>query len=282
LFSPNALIDRMKEGFAISTDSRWHQDSISRVSCSVTAVHFHDGSVWKAGANPPVGAASPIISAAPIDSLFNQYNSRGLFEFKSKNYDMALADFEKARALLSEGHATAHAQAVIASNLGSTYALTGQIDKAIELAQEVQRLDPSVTSVQSEIANYYKEQAEANVKAGDRAAALAALERGAVAAPNLRFFFYSQSAVLLANAKMPDWKKVLVEADKALAIAPTDARSNYLAGLATANSGGDKKEALSYLIRAQTAASTGMDVNLKQQIEDAIKQIGVAENPDSR
>jgi TonB family protein len=231
------------------------------------------GEAMKAGDND----AAIALATKSIDLIASTgaYNARGTAEFTAKKYEDAIADLEKAASLASTSNppADAHQQAIIMANLGSAYAAAGHIDKATEMAKDVQRLDPSITVVQDGIAQYYLDQAQTDVKAEDRAAAVAQLEIGAAAAPKDALIFYTQATVVLANAKMPDWKKVRAEADKALALAPNDARSNYLAGLAIVNSGGSKADALTYLKRAQTAASAGTDAKLTQQINDAIKQL---------
>jgi hypothetical protein len=47
-FGAKMTIDRMKQGYGMSTDPVWSKnDSLQRIECSVNAVHFADGSIWK-------------------------------------------------------------------------------------------------------------------------------------------------------------------------------------------------------------------------------------------
>jgi tetratricopeptide (TPR) repeat protein len=129
--------------------------------------------------------------------------------------------------------------------------------------------------VQYAIAQYYNDKANAAIKAGNIADAVAQFDSGAAAAPTQAVSLYGNAALTLAKETKPDWKRVKAESDKALAIDPNDARANYTAGLALF---GDKnpKEALVYFTKAQAAAKAGTDPELIARIELAIKQLNGA------
>ncbi len=166
-----------------------------------------------------------------------------------------------------------HQLAVIETNLTAAYMGAGESDKGLATAKDVTRLDPSITQTGDIIAQYYNDKATALVKAGDRKGAADQLDAGAAAVPKYAVQLYSNAATILASDTKPDWKVVKGEADKALAIDPNDARSNYVAGVALAN---DKntKDALTYLNKAQASAKTGNDPDLSKQIDAALKQLG--------
>lgn len=205
------------------------------------------------------------------------YNIRGNAEYAQKKYDAAVADLEKARDLAIVEKADNHQLAIIETNLTAAYMGAGQSDKGLAQAKEVTRLDPSVTQTGDLIAQYYNDKATALVKAGDRKGAADQLDAGAAAVPKYAVQLYGNAATILASDTKPDWKVVKAEADKALAIDPNDARSNYVAGVALANDK-DTKDALVYLNKAQASAKTGTDADLSKQIDAALKQLGGAGN----
>lgn len=219
-----------------------------------------------------VAAAGKAIELIPSAE---PYNIRGSAEYAQKKYDVAVADLEKARDLATGAKADNRQLAVIETNLTAAYMGSGQTDKGLAAAKEVQRLDPSITQTGDIVAQYYNDKATTLVKSGDRKGAADQLDAGAAAVPKYAVQLFSNAATILASDTKPDWKVVKAEADKALAIDPNDARSNYVAGVALAN---DKntKDALTYLNKAQASAKTGNDPDLSKQIDAALKQLGTS------
>ncbi len=80
-----------------------------------------------------------------------------------------------------------------------------------------------------------------------------------------------QAANVLSSGKTPDWKKVKAEADKALAIDPNEPRANFVAGVAVANSAGDKAVAIALLQKAK--ANAGPDTKLASDADAALAQL---------
>ncbi len=226
-------------------------------------------------ANDNDGAIGYAGKAIDLTPSAQPYNIRGSAEYAQKKYDLAVADLEKARDLAIAEKAENHQLAIIETNLTAAYMGAGQSDKGLAAAKEVARLDPSITQTGDLIAQYYNDKATTLVKSGDRKGAADQLDTGAAAVPKYAVQLYGNAATILASDAKPDWKVVKAEADKALAIDPNDARSNYVAGVALAN---DKntKDALTYLNKAQVSAKTGNDADLSKQIDAALKQLGGA------
>jgi len=200
------------------------------------------------------------------------YNLRGTAELESHAYDAAIADFEKARTLVASS--PAHSQAIVLANLGTAYAASGQIDKAVELSKQVQALDPGVSNVAQAIAQVVIQKANAASAQGDYAAASRMLDDAAPAVGKQAGAFYGSAANDLIKVPKPDWKAVKAEADKALAIDPNDVQANYIAGYALAQQN-DSKAANVYFVRAQTAVKNGApvsDPSLAAKIDEAVKQ----------
>ena len=86
--------------------------------------------------------------------------------------------------------------------------------------------------------------------AGKHPESVAASKSGASAFPASAATLYAQAAFVMATDKTPDWKKVKAEADKALAVDPTDGRANFVLGIAAASKN-DLKSAKDYLNKAK-------------------------------
>ena len=130
----------------------------------------------------------------------------------------------------------------------------GETDKGLALAQDLRKRDPSSTRIDDTLVSYYTQQAVAQLSSGKRDQAVATLEAGAAAVPKRAAALYVQAANIIAGAQPPDWKKVKVEADKALA------------------DSGDKPGAVTYLQKAK--ANAGSDAALVSSIDAALKAVG--------
>lgn len=233
--------------------------------------YYKYGSAQLAAKNYPdvVTYASKEIA---MNDAADGYNLRGTAELESKQYDPAIADFEKARSL--DGKASPHAQAIVLANLGTAYAASGQLEKAAEIGKAVAALDPAMNNVNDAIAEATIEKANAASAAGDYAGAAKLLDAGAPAAGKSAAMFYASAAMDTLRAPKPDWKAVKAEADKALAIDPNDVEANYVAGYALAQQS-DFKGANAFFVRAQTAVKNGakvLDPSLPGKIDAAVKQ----------
>jgi tetratricopeptide (TPR) repeat protein len=200
------------------------------------------------------------------------YDMRGTAEYDAKQYDAAIGDLEKARELANTQKSSSQNLAIIDTNLAASYFGAGQPEKGLAVAQEAQRADPSLTTIQGPIALYYDSKAHSDVADGKPADAIADYEAGAAAAPRFATQLYVKAANVYANDKPVDWKKVKAEADKALAVNPADVQANYVAGTALANDN-DPKNALIYLNKAQASVTSSTDPALVVQITAAIKQL---------
>jgi tetratricopeptide (TPR) repeat protein len=203
------------------------------------------------------------------------YNTRGNAEIGQKKFADAATDIEKARALFLQGKPDNAQLAKLDANLATAYLGAGQSEKGLAAAKDAAKLDPSLPTVAYATAQYYNDKANAALKAGNTAEAVAQFEAGAAAAPAQAVSLLGNAALTLAKEPKPDWKHVKAEADKALAIDPSDARANYTAGLAL-SSDGHSKDALPYFMKAQASAKNGTDTELISRIDLAIKQINGA------
>jgi tetratricopeptide (TPR) repeat protein len=203
-----------------------------------------------------------------VNTLFIEGTAYG----NAQRYPEAIAALEKARAQATAGHADAQTLNAIDTSLATSYIFGGQTDKGIALANAIKQRDPSNTRVDDTLASYYNQRAVAAMQAGKRDEAVADLEAAAKAVPSKAALMYVQASNVLAQGTTPDWKRVKAEADKALAIDPNDARANYVAGIALANSN-DGKGAIPFLQKAK--ANAGSDASLSNDINTALTKLGV-------
>jgi len=208
-------------------------------------------------------------------SLGLQKNVNGLFlrgtaYGNAQRYPEAIADLEAAKAKATEGHADAATMNAIDGSLATSYIFGGQFDKGLALVQALKGRDPGNTRMDDALAAYYNQQAIAAMNAGDRDGAVAMLEKAATTLPSRAVALYVQGANVLSQGTSVDWPRVKAEADKALALDSNDARANYVAGIALANSG-NRPAAIPFLQKAK--ANAGTDAALGADIDAALSKL---------
>jgi tetratricopeptide (TPR) repeat protein len=201
------------------------------------------------------------------------YNIQGNADLAAGATADAIADFEKAKAALaSDPKASQTATATVNANLAAAYLKNGDIDKAQAAAAAAKAADPN-KNLDGAFANYYNDKAIAAAKAGDTAAAVANYENAAKVDPKDGVTLYLNAASAYSSAAKPDFKGMKAEADKAIALDPTNAKANFYAGVALANDG-HAKDAIPYLQKAADSAKSGTDTALQEQIAKALKSVG--------
>jgi tetratricopeptide (TPR) repeat protein len=216
------------------------------------------------------GFATKAIALSPGD--FNLLYIRGTAYASSQHFPEAIADLEKAKSLAATSTATPETRLLVDKSLAQVYLLGGQTDKGMALAQDVKKRNPAAgADLDAVIADSYAKQAAAFAADSKLDSAVTAYESAASANPARAAFFYYEAAATMTKAAKPDWKSVRAETDKSLAVDPTSARANYLAGVAAANSA-DKPAAIVYLQKAK--ANVGTDAALGVQVDAALKALG--------
>ncbi len=206
------------------------------------------------------------------------YNTLGTAEDAAGDHAAAIADLEKARTLATaDANLKPADRAHIDVNLAAAYLSAGKPEAAKPLVEEVSKLDPSQTGAQVFFANYYSKLAGDLVAAGKFAEGAASYEQAAAVAPSQAAQSYVSAAFAYLKIKPNAANdKAKADADKALAIEPTNASANFAAGVALANQSGKAKDALVYLNKADASAKTGTDATLTAAIENVIKQLNGA------
>jgi tetratricopeptide (TPR) repeat protein len=210
--------------------------------------------------------------AIGLSPTFAAYNTMGFVEHASGNYQAAVVDLEKARALGVSENIAAKQRALVDVNLVATYLGAGNVEKAKALAADAHQLDPTSTT-EGIFATYYSKQANDASAAGKFADAAGFFEQAAVAAPSLAAPYYAQAALQFLRVKpSPDNAKAKIDADKALAADPNSALANFAKGVALANDG-KSKDAMDYLKKADDESKKGTDPGLTTAIENTIKTL---------
>ena len=76
----------------------------------------------------------------------------------------------------------------------------------------------------------------------------------------------------MAADKTPDWKKVKLEADKALAADPGDGLANFVAAVAVSKTG-RAQDSVPFLNKAKSSPLYTSDASFAKQVDDALKAV---------
>jgi len=239
----------------------------------VVAKAYVDAAVDALKVKNSAGAVALAGKSLELQVSVNALFVRGTAYANDQKYAAAIADLERAKALATAGHANAATLNAIDGSLATSYLFGGRMGDGLALAAAVRKRDPQNARIDDALAAYYNQQAVAALHAGNTNEAVAELERAAVAVPSRAVALYAQAASALSQASPVDWAAVKAEADKALALDPSDARANYIAGIALAN-GGDKTGAITYLRKAKLSAGT--DATLNADIDAALRGLGAS------
>ena len=204
------------------------------------------------------------------------YYVRGIANANLQNDAGSVADLSRARTIAMNAKSDDKTLAMIGFNLALSQLAAGQFGEAATTSKEVVKLDPSRQVPLDKYAiAAVNNTSVALANQGKIAEAVSRLEAGAAAFPAGAAEFYAQAAYIDATDKKPDWKKVQAEADKALALDPTEGRGNYIRGVAAAQQG-DPKTAMSYLNKAKSSPAYASNAALAKQIDDGLKTLNAA------
>ncbi len=207
-------------------------------------------------------------------------NALGTAQMAGKDYPGAVTSFERARSTVaSVAKVDSKTRLTLDGNLIAAYLKNNQLDKAMQVRQEDANMD-SAGDLSVQFVAYYQQQSRDFDTAKKYNDAVAALESAAAASPKYAVTNYANAAFEMTRLDKPDFDRMKVDADKALAIDPNDPQANFAEGVALANianknnDAAKKKQALDYLNKADSeakAATTPNSAALVKSIEDAIK-----------
>jgi TonB family protein len=258
--------------------------SFSRVSTidkqfqPIAAQAFASASIGIADKNPTeamtyaqkavsLGGGNTAQLALGVAQIANKQNTEGLATLKAVH--------EK---LFADPKTATNVKIGVDSRLLTAYLATGDSAGAQSIANEMKQLDPSSTVPARVMGNHYLEAGSAALQAKNYADALKNFDLAAnTGDPQVAVTANTQAAFSLLSMDKPDFAKVKAYADKALAVKPDSPEANYAEGVAytgtyaSSHKDDDKKQALSYLNKADGLAKAAGNTALALQIETFIK-----------
>jgi tetratricopeptide (TPR) repeat protein len=221
-----------------------------------------------------LAAAGHVVALSP-DSP-NGYFFRGLANANQSQYATALPDLQKALDLLKGMKPDDKSLANFEYWVAVSQLNTGAYEAAAATSKDVARLDPlRAPSLAQDAFVVVSNAAIALVNAGKPAESVAQFEQGATIFPASAANFYGQAAFVLLGEKPPDFKKVKIEADKALALDPTNGRALF-ANAFVANNAGDQKGAIADINKAKASPLYGTDASFAKQVDETSKKLNAA------
>jgi tetratricopeptide (TPR) repeat protein len=218
-----------------------------------------------------VSASTRVIALDPksVDGYF----LRGVANANQQQYTAALPDLQKALDLAKAARVDDHSLANIEFSLAIAQLNTGAFEAAAATAKDVARLDP-LQQPKLQQAEYVavSNTAVAQANAGKSADAVTTFETGAAIFPASAADLYGQAAFVLLTAKAPDYKRLKVEADRALAIDSTNGRALFVNAFVAANAG-DSKTAVADMTKAKASPLYGTDASFAKQVDDNLKKL---------
>jgi tetratricopeptide (TPR) repeat protein len=228
------------------------------------------------GKNADAGAAAAKVIALSPDSPEGYY-LRGIASGNQQNFAAALPDLQKALALAkSAAKPDNKTLATIEFSLAVAQYNTGAYDQGSVSAKDVVRLDPSQQAKLDQAAFVaVSNDAIGLANAGKVGDAVARFENGAVLFPSSAGAFYGQAAYIMLTQKSPDYKQLKAEADKALAIDPTNGKALFVNAFVAAN-GGDTKTAIADMTKAKASPAYSSDPGFAKQVDDNLKKLSAS------
>ncbi|MDQ6933533.1 MAG: TonB family protein, partial [Candidatus Eremiobacteraeota bacterium] len=159
-------------------------------------------------------------------------NALGTAQMAAKDYPAAVVSFERARSMAaSVPKLDRKTKLTLDGNLITAYLKNSQLDKATEVRQGDAAIDPS-GDLSAQFVAYYQQQSRDYDSAKKYNEAVAALENAAAASPKYAVTNYANASFEMTRLDKPDFDRMKVDADKALAIDPNDPLANFAEGVA--------------------------------------------------
>lgn len=200
---------------------------------NVAAHAFAAGAVKLAETDP----ATAVIygqRAVELDPGANGVFALGVAQEANKDYANAAVSLAKARTLALADPKTDKASKInLDVRLLGVYAELGNDAKAQAMAMDIKALDPTSTIPSQFLGSRYIKLGQAELAEKHVSEAVAEFEKAAALGdPKITVVAYASAAFANLSGDKPDYDKAKAFADKALAINPNDAASNYAQGIA--------------------------------------------------
>ncbi|MDQ2864640.1 MAG: energy transducer TonB [Candidatus Eremiobacteraeota bacterium] len=241
------------------------------------AAQAYAAAAVKAAPSNPAQALQYAQKAVSLDNSNNSHFALGVAQNASKQYPDAVATLKALHDRVSDPKIKA---AIDAQLLQSYYATNDSAD-ATTTSAELKRLDPNAASSGARMeGNHLLQAGSEAMDKKNYDAALSDFDQAASSNDSqVAVTGNTLAAFAIFRMDKPDYKKGKSYADKALAAAPSDPQANFAEGVAYAGlyassrSDDDKKQAVSYLNKADGLAKAAGNTQLAQNIEATLKQV---------
>jgi len=220
--------------------------------------------------------------AMSIRADSNSYFALGVAQLANQDVAGAVTNLEKARQLQSaEGHAqpSVKVRLSVDGELLKAYLAAGETVKAQSMVVEMKQLDPASNVAARMIAQHSFDAALAAENAGKLDEAIADYEAAAQADPESAVTGYARAALVMGRMTKPDFKRMKVEADKAISAKANDPQADYAEGVALlqlsalSSDNAMKSQGMAFLKKADAEAQAAGMMALATAIENTLKGI---------
>ncbi len=241
----------------------------------VAASSFATASVKLAPSDP----AQALTFAQKAVALDNSPNSRfalGVAQIANKQYSAAITTLKSVHDEVKDPKV----KAAVDRQLLEAYVNTNDTADANAVSAELKQLDPNANAGARVMGNHLLQAGTDALNAKNYAEALKDFDQAAsLNDPQIAVTANTLAAFSIYRMDKPDYAKAKSYADKAVAANPNDAQANFAEGIAyagiyaTSKSDADKKQALSYLQKADQLAKAAGNTQLASNIEATLKNI---------
>jgi TonB family protein len=214
--------------------------------------------------------------AVALDNSTNSHFSLGVAQLASKQYGDAITTLKGVHDKVSDSKV----KLAVDRELLEAYIDTNDTAGASATSAEMKQLDPSANAGARLMGNHLLQAGSDALTAKNYDAALKNFDQAAsLGDPQIAVTANTLAAFSIYRMDKPDYAKAKAYADKAVAGNPNDAQANFAEGIAYAgtfansHSADDKKQALTYLNKADTLAKAAGNMGLSIQIEQQIKNV---------
>ncbi len=249
--------------------------TISKQFVPVAAGSFAAAAV-KTSQSDPASSLEYAQKAVQLDNSTNSHFALGVAQIGNKQYSAAIATLKGVHDKVTDSKI----KVAVDRQLLEAYIDTNDNADANTISAEMKQLDPSANPGARVMGNHLIQAGSDALNAKNYADALKDFDQAATLGDQqVAVTANTLAAFAIYRMDKPDYAKAKTYADKAVAAAPNDPQANFAEGVAyagiyaTSKSDSDKKQALSYLTKADTLAKAAGNLQLASTIESQLKTL---------
>ena len=249
--------------------------TVTKQFVPVAASSFATAAV-KMAPNDPAQSLAYAQKAVALDNSTNSRFALGVAQNANKQYSAAITTLKGVR----EKAPDTKVKIAVDSQLLQAYIASNDTADANAVTAEMKQLDPNANAGTRVMGNHLLQAGSDAMTAKNFTDALKDFDQAAALNdPQVSVTANTLAAFAIFRMDKPDYAKAKTYADKAAAANPNDAQANFAEGIAyagiyaTSRSDADKKQALSYLNKADSLAKAAGNTQLASSIEAQLKNI---------